>query len=277
MIGLEVFSASSAKTVENKAIKGSGQCDLTVSIITICYNSSKTIHQTIDSVLSQSYKNIEYIFIDGDSKDNTLNIIKGRVGHTENCHIYSEPDKGIYNAMNKGLSKAKGDIIAFINADDFYCSSDVLDKVVSIFSKSNVDAVYGNLIYVDPYNPDRVVRKWKAGPMSHSSFLNGRMPPHPTFFVRKSVYDQLGGFNETFKISGDYELMLRFVFKEKIKIHYLNEFLVTMRNGGISNQSLSNRILANKEDRLAWKLNQIKPRFYTTLLKPLRKISQFFV
>jgi len=277
MIDLGVFPADSAKTVSNMVFKKPEKNNALVSIITICYNSSRTISKTIDSVLSQSYKNIEYIFIDGASKDDTVGIIKDRIGKNKNCFIYSEPDKGIYNAMNKGLAKANGDIIAFINADDFYSGTDVLDKVVNTFLDPKIDAIYGNLIYVDSEEPNKIVRKWKAGPMSHSSFLNGRMPPHPTFFVRKSVYDKYGGFNETFRISGDYELMLRFLFKEKIRVSYINEYLVTMRNGGISNQSLSNRILANKEDRLAWKLNQIKPRFYTILLKPLRKISQFFV
>ena len=277
MIDLGMFPADTAKTVSKMGLKKQKGKDALVSIITICFNSSKTIKKTIDSVLTQSYKNIEYIFIDGASKDNTLSIIKNRINDYENCFIYSEPDKGIYNAMNKGLAKAKGDIIAFINADDFYSNAEVLHKVVETFSDSNIDAIYGNLLYVDSDNPNKIIRKWKAGPMSHSSFLNGRMPPHPTFFVRKNVYDTYGGFNETFRISGDYELMLRFLFKEKIKVTYINEYLVTMRNGGISNQSLSNRILANKEDRLAWKLNRIKPRFYTILLKPLRKISQFFV
>lgn len=245
-----------------------------ISVITVCYNSVSTIEATILSVLQQSYATIEYIVVDGDSNDGTKSVLeKYRDKITK---IVSEKDKGLYDALNKGIKLATGDVIAFLHADDFYTDPTVIEKYVKVFEGGNYDAVYANLFYVDADDTTKVKRKWNSGEYNHGAFLNGWMPPHPTLFVRKEIYEKYGSFNTDFKTSADYELMLRLIHKHKIKLGYLKEFTVKMRVGGQSNSSLNNRIKANLEDRRAWEVNQLKPRFYTLLLKPFRKITQFF-
>lgn len=245
-----------------------------ISVITVCYNSVSTIEATILSVLQQSYATIEYIVVDGDSNDGTKSVLeKYRDKITK---IVSEKDKGLYDALNKGIKLATGDVIAFLHADDFYTDPLVVEKYVKVFVGGNYDAVYANLFYVDADDTTKVKRKWNSGEYNHGAFLNGWMPPHPTLFVRKEIYEKYGSFNTDFKTSADYELMLRLIHKHKIKLGYLKEFAVKMRVGGQSNASLNNRIKANLEDRRAWEVNQLKPRFYTLLLKPFRKITQFF-
>lgn len=245
-----------------------------VSIITITYNSEPTLKDTIESVINQTYKNIEYILIDGGSTDETLSIIKSYGNKIST--LISEKDNGLYDALNKGISLATGDVIGILHSDDFYTNNHVIQHVVSSFSNSPVDAVYADLYYVDKINTNQIHRKWKAGIYKEGMFFNGWMPPHPTFFVKRSIYETYGNFNLNLTSSSDYELMLRFIHKHKIKLAYLPEFIIKMRIGGKSNVTLKNRIKANKEDRLAWKLNNVKPYFYTLYLKPLRKIIQLF-
>lgn len=245
-----------------------------VSIITITYNSEPTLKDTIESVINQTYKNIEYILIDGGSTDETLSIIKSYGNKIST--LISEKDSGLYDALNKGISLATGDVIGILHSDDFYTNNHVIQHVVSLFSNSPVDAVYADLYYVDKINTNQIHRKWKAGIYKEGMFFNGWMPPHPTFFVKRSIYETCGNFNLNLTSSSDYELMLRFIHKHKIKLAYLPEFIIKMRIGGKSNVTLKNRIKANKEDRLAWKLNNVKPYFYTLYLKPLRKIIQLF-
>ncbi len=245
-----------------------------VSIITITYNSEATLKDTINSVVSQTYSDIEYILIDGKSTDNTISIIKSYGNKIST--LVSEKDKGLYDALNKGISLATGDIIGILHSDDFYTDTHVIQKVVDTFNKSHADAVYADLYYVDKDNTNTIHRKWKSGEYTHGMFLNGWMPPHPTVFIKKDIYTKLGNFNLELTSAADYELMLRFIHKHKIKLAYLPEFIIKMRVGGKSNVSLKNRIKANKEDRNAWKLNNIKPYFYTLYLKPLRKIVQLF-
>jgi glycosyltransferase involved in cell wall biosynthesis len=225
---------------------------LKVSIITITYNSESTLIDTIDSVLNQTYKDIEYIIIDGKSTDSTVSII----------HSYKD--------------KATGDIIGVLHSDDFYTNHQVIEKIVQTFNLNQADAVYADLFYVDKTNVDKILRKWKSGNYKHGMFVNGWMPPHPTFFVRRHCYEKYGSFNLDLVSAADYELMLRFVHKHQIKLAYLPEFIIKMRAGGLSNASLSNRIRANKEDRKAWLMNGLKPKFHTLYLKPLRKIIQLF-
>lgn len=245
-----------------------------ISVITVCYNSVSTIEATILSVLQQTFSDVEYIVVDGDSNDGTKDILeKYRDKITK---IVSERDKGLYDALNKGIKLASGDVIAFLHADDFYTDHLVLEKYAKAFENGNYDAVYANLFYVDAVDITKIKRKWTSGEYRHGAFLNGWMPPHPTLFVRKEIYQRYGGFDTEFKTSADYELMLRLIHKHKIKLGYLKEFAVKMRVGGQSNASLNNRIKANLEDRRAWDVNQLKPRFYTLLLKPFRKITQFF-
>ncbi len=226
------------------------------------------------SVLNQTYDNIEYIIIDGGSTDGTLSIVEKYRNKINK--VISEKDKGLYDALNKGIDAATGDVIGFLHSDDFYTSNDVILSYVETFARTNADAVYSDLYYVDKYNTTKIIRKWTSGTYEKSSFINGWMPPHPTFFVKKNIYKQYGKFNLSFKSAADYELMLRFIERYKIKIAYLPYFSVKMRVGGKSNITIKNRLNANIEDRKAWSVNGLRPRFYTLYLKPFRKLLQFF-
>ena len=245
-----------------------------VSIITVCLNSEKTIENTIQSVLFQSYKNIEYIVIDGNSTDNTKSIL-GKYADFITT-LVSEPDKGLYDAMNKGLKLATGDVIGILNSDDLYKDLFVVEKVIKQFDEQ-VDAVYGDIVYVDKNDITRIVRYWRSGLYKRYKMKFGWMPPHPAFFVRRTIYERYGEFNTAFKNSADYELMLRLIYKHRITVVYLSEILVYMRAGGQGNASIKNRLRANKEDRLAWSANGLKPPFMLRLLKPLRKLPQFIL
>jgi len=245
---------------------------LKVSIITATFNSAATVLDTLKSVQSQTWQELEHIVVDGASIDDTLRLLEA--GKHRGPFV-SEPDKGIYDAMNKGIQMASGEIVGILNSDDVYANPTIIEKVVQLFEQTGADAVYGDLWYVDAADMQRVKRKWVAGSYSRESFLYGWMPPHPTFFVRKSVYAQYGSFNLDMYTAADYELMLRFLYKYQIPAAYLPEVMVKMRVGGASNQSLKNRLLANKGDRLAWKVNGLKPYWFTVTLKPIRKITQF--
>lgn len=245
-----------------------------VSIVTVCYNSAETIENTLISVISQSYPNIEYIVIDGQSTDATLEII-GRY-KSKLAKVISEPDKGIYDAINKGIQLASGELVGVLNSDDFYVNSSVIEEVVNTLQQKNADCVYGDLQYVDRQNTDLIKRNWVSGKYEQGLFYKGWMPPHPTFFIKNECYKKYGYFNLKLKSAADYELMLRMLHLHQIKAAYLPKVLVKMRVGGKSNISLMNRIKANREDKLAWNINGIKPRFYTLLMKPLSKLGQFF-
>lgn len=244
-----------------------------ISIITVTYNSAKTLEQTIQSVLLQDHDDLEYIIVDGNSTDDTLSIIRNY--RHKIAHFISEKDEGLYHALNKGIALATGEIIGILHADDFYTSDNVLTRIHETMSVENADAVYADLYYVDKDDTNKIVRKWRSGKYTAGKFLLGWMPPHPTFFVKKEMYDKYGVFNTALRSAADYELMLRFIHKHKIKLAYLPEFIVKMRTGGQSNASVKNRVKANQEDRKAWQLNGLKPYFFTLTLKPLRKIFQF--
>ncbi len=244
-----------------------------VSIITITYNSEKTLDDTIKSVLSQTYENIEYIIVDGASSDRTIEIIKKY--ENEISKFISEADNGIYDAMNKGLELATGDIVGILNSDDVYFDNKVIEKVVNQFKDKNTDSVYGDLIYVNSEDISKKVRYWKSQAFNEWLFKKGWHPAHPTFFVKKEIYDRYGSFNIDFKIAADYELMLRFLEKEKITSSYIPKVFVKMRLGGESNQSLKNIIQANLESYSAWKINGLYINPFVFLLKPLSKIKQF--
>ncbi len=244
-----------------------------VSIITVCYNSAATIKDTIDSVISQNYQDIEYIVIDGKSTDRTLEIIRSYSSQIMKC--FSEADNGLYYAINKGIKVATGEIVGLVHADDVLAAKDVISKVVEVFIKSKCEAIYSDLQYVDKDNLNKVFRDWKAGSYSDGMFLNGWMPPHPTFYAKRRLFADLGAYNTSFKISADYELMLRFLHGNKISIKYIPEVLVKMRVGGKSNSSIINRVKANLEDRKAWRVNYLKPNYFTLYQKPLSKLIQF--
>jgi glycosyltransferase involved in cell wall biosynthesis len=249
---------------------------LKISIITITYNSAKTVEDTVRSVLSQDYPDIEYIIVDGLSKDSTLSILQKY--STRISRIISEKDKGLYDALNKGITAATGDVVGMLHSDDTYTDSTVISKIANLFKNdANVDGVYADLVFVDRVNPDKVLRTWIAGEYKEGAFKKGWMPPHPTFFVKRKLYEKFGLFNIGLKLSADYELMLRFIHKNKIRVSYLPEVIVKMRMGGISNTSLFVKIKANIEDKLAWKLNGLKPGFLTTIRKPLKKLTQYFI
>ncbi len=242
-----------------------------VSIITIAYNSAETIEDTIKSIVTQNYSNLEYIIIDGGSTDKTLSIVdKFKDSITT---IVSEPDKGIYDAMNKGVQNATGDIVGILNSDDIYADNKVVSRIVEAIG--NKDSIYADLVYVDRDNTDKVTRYWKSGKYRKGIFKSGWMPPHPTFFIKKSCYNQYGTYNLQLKSAADYELMLRMLHKHNISVAYLPEVITKMRVGGQSNATLVNRIKANKEDKLAWSINDLKPGPLTLIMKPVRKISQF--
>jgi glycosyltransferase involved in cell wall biosynthesis len=244
-----------------------------ITIITVCFNSSKTIKDCIQSVVNQSYTNLEYIVIDGQSTDDTLEIVKSFESKIHN--ILSENDKGMYDAINKGIALATGDVIGILNSDDLYVDENVLAEVVEKMKTTHSDALYADLNYVDQVDTEKVVRYWKSGEYKSNSFLSGWMPPHPTFFIKKEFYRRFGLFSLDLVSAADYELMLRMVLKNKAKLTYLPRVIVHMRVGGMSNASLSNRLRANKEDRKAWEMNDLQPKSYTLLFKPLRKIVQY--
>ena len=245
-----------------------------VSVITVTYNSAQTVEDTIKSVVNQDYNDIEYIIIDGLSKDNTLEIVNKY--NTKIAKVISEKDHGIYDAISKGIKNATGDIVVALNSDDMYASNDIITKVVELFKSSHADAVYGDLNYVDRVDTKKVIRKWKSGVYKKGHFLKGWMPPHPTLFVRNYCYQKYGSFNLSLRSSADYELMLRFIHKHQIKVAYLPQLIVNMRAGGQSNVSFKNRFKANREDRKAWEINGLKPGLLTLLRKPLSKIKQYF-
>lgn len=244
-----------------------------ISIITVSLNSSKTIGDTLRSVADQTYLHIEHIIVDGGSMDDTMEVVEG-FPHV--AKKISEKDNGIYDGMNKGIEMASGDIIGILNADDMYADANVIQKVVDAFKDSEVDAVYADLVFVDPLDTEKVVRRWQSRKHNASDFYYGWMPPHPTFFVRKSIYQLFGRFDTRLKSAADYELMLRFLLRNKIRSRHIPFTIIRMRNGGKSTASLKNRLKANQEDRRAWKINGLKPHFFTLILKPLRKLDQFF-
>jgi glycosyltransferase len=244
-----------------------------ISIITVTSNSALTISKCLNSVESQQYK-VEHIIIDNCSIDETLEIIKS---YSYIDKVVSEADHGIYYAMNKGIAMATGDVIGILNSDDFFVCNSVIEKVSEIFKDERIDSCYSDLVYVDPFDNTKITRCWKSGSFNERSFYWGWMPPHPTFFVRRSVYEKYGLFNTDIGTAADYELMLRFLVKRKITTAYIPEVLVIMQDGGISNSSLIKRIKANRMDSSAWKVNGLKPYPWTIFCKPLRKISQFMV
>lgn len=244
-----------------------------VSIITSVFSNRQYLANAIDSVLGQTYKNIEYIIVDGGSKDGTIEVVKSYGDKIDK--FISEPDEGVYFALNKGINMATGDLIAILHSDDFYVNKTVISQVVTAFTQSNADAVYANLYYISNTNTDKIVRTWDAGIYYPNSFYKGWMPAHPAFFVKRKIYQKYGAFNTNLKFAADYELMMRFILKHTIKLYYVPKFFVKMRTGGASNRNIGNRLKANLEDRKAWKLNGFTPRWYTLLLKPLIKIFQY--
>jgi glycosyltransferase involved in cell wall biosynthesis len=245
----------------------------TISIVTPTYNSATTLRDCLDSVRSQTAP-VEHLIIDGGSRDDTLAIAES---YPHIAKIVSGKDRGIFDALNKGIALTSGEVIGILNSDDFYADSQVLSRVAAVFEDPAIDSCYGDLVYVNPDDTGRVTRNWKSGPYARDKFFWGWMPPHPTFFVRRSIYERYGTFSLDLGSAADYELMLRFLVRHRVTTAYIPEVLVRMRAGGVSNASFANRLKANRMDRKAWDINELRPWPWTTYLKPLRKIKQYFL
>jgi glycosyltransferase len=243
-----------------------------ISVVTITLNSAATIADTLQSVASQSYPYVEHLVIDGNSSDDTLSIVQaqGRTG----IRVLSEPDGGIYQAMNKGLRLAQGELVGFLNADDVYQDAQVLADVARVAQDGRVDAIYGDLVYVSQTNPAWVIRHWHSGRWTPGRLRFGWMPPHPTVYVRKALIDSLGGFDERLRIAADYDFMLRLLNCSRIHVAYLERVMVRMRTGGASNRSLAMMWQKSREDLIALKRNNIGG-WFTLLCKNVRKLPQF--
>lgn len=242
-----------------------------MSLVTVVYNDRR-VGRALDSILDQRHDaQLEIIVVDGGSTDGTLDILQNYRPHITT--LISEPDHGIYDAMNKGIAKATGDVVGILNADDVYQDAYVLQDVVSAFQVSQVEACYGDLVYVD--EKDQVVRYWRSSEYRRSKFYFGWMPPHPTFFVRRHLYDRYGVFDIRHHIAADYELILRFLFKNRVTPYYLDRVLIRMTIGGKSNRSVSNIIQGNYEVYRAWRRNGLALGYLVPFLKPAQKILQF--
>lgn len=245
-----------------------------VSIITVTYNSQKYLEDCILSVINQKYKDIEYIIIDGKSSDNTVNIIK----KYENVLAgwISETDRGMYDAINKGMQMATGDVIGILNSDDILADPNVINSIVDAFKENDADVIYGDLEYVDPDDINKIYRIWKGKPYKRSLFKTGWMPAHPTFYIKKSFVDKYGGYENHFYSAADYEFMSRYLFVHKLNAYYLPKLLVKMRRGGQSNNNIYMRLRANRRDYLAMKKNHVPFPFVVSILKPLSKLHQYY-
>ena len=247
-----------------------------ISIITASYNSAKTIKDTIESIINQTHQDVEYIIIDGGSTDGTVEIVKA---YQEKFPIklISEPDNGLYDAMNKGIKIATGEVVGILNSDDFYKNNSVLEKVAQAFDNDQeLDGCYADLEFVAQNDVKKIVRVWRAGDYEEKKLDNGWIIPHPTFFVKRMAYQRYGDFDLKFKIASDYEFLLRLLKVYKIKIKYLPEIFVSMREGGVSTANIKQRKSGWQELRSAWKSNNLKtPRFFITR-RVLSKISQYF-
>lgn len=244
-----------------------------VSVITATYNSSETIIDTLKSLEQQSYPDIEYIIVDGASKDNTLEVVR------ENCSrvskIISEPDKGIYDALNKGIQAATGEVIGFLHSDDLFAYPDAVADMVATLEKNQSQAVYADLAYVSKDDTEKMIRLWTSGTYQRNKMLIGWMPPHPTFYMRRELYLSLGLFDLGFKIAADYDSLLRYLWSNQVSMSYLPKVLIKMRVGGASNRSLSNIYKKTCEDILALKKNNVFwPK--ALVIKNVSKVPQFF-
>lgn len=245
-----------------------------ISIVTVCYNSAATIADTLRAVTTQDHPDIEHVIVDGASTDDTVRIIQQHRNH--HAKLVSEPDRGIYDAMNKGTAMATGEIVGTLNADDVYADETVLSQVAKVFSDPEIDACYADLVYVDPHNPKRIVRYWQSCDYRPGLFEKGWMPAHPTFFVRREIYEKFGGFDLAFPRQADFELTMRFLAVHKIRSMYVPRVWVRMRTGGVSNNSLTGILRGNIEAYRACKKNGLHVGLFFIPRKVLSRIPQFF-
>jgi glycosyltransferase involved in cell wall biosynthesis len=245
---------------------------LKISLITVSFNAESTIARCIESAISQNFKNIEYIIIDGASTDKTVEIINRYKSHIS--VLVSETDKGIYHAMNKGIKLATGDIIGMLNADDYFNDDTILSSVALAFNQQNTNIIYGDLDYVNAKG--KAIRKWRSGQYKQGMFNWGWMPPHPTFYCKRELFEQFGYYSLKYGTAADYELMLRFMHLNRVPAFYLKKVMINMIIGGKSNKNLSSRVKGLYFDFKAMRANGILFPFATLTSKPLRKIIQYF-
>ena len=243
------------------------------SIITVVFNNGKTIEDTIRSIESQTYRNVEHIVIDGGSTDQTLDVIQRH--QDKIAKFITEPDRGIFDAMNKGLRLATGDVVALLNADDIYADAGVLQRMADVFADSTVAVCYADLVYVDPQDLDKPVRYWKSSAFRPGLFARGWVPAHPTFFARRSVYQQYGGYDESLGLASDFELMLRLLERYRLKSVYIPQVSVKMRLGGASNRSIRNIVRQNIDIVRACRKNHVPVSLLFFFAKPWAKLSQY--
>ena len=244
-----------------------------ISIITATYNSEASIASALRSIEEQDYKNIEVLLIDGKSKDNTIEVAKK--AFSGDLKIISEKDRGIYDALNKGVFHATGDIVGFVHSDDLLASETTVSDIVKAFEEKKVDGVYGDLQYVKKEDPSKVVRYWKSQPFRSQLLSNGWMPAHPSLFLKKEVYKKHGFFDLDYNIAADYDFMLRILQDDSLNFHYLPQVITKMRVGGASNRSLKNIVQKSSEDLRALRANKIKNPAKVLAYKNLSKLSQF--
>ena len=246
----------------------------TVSLITVSYNSVTTIADTINSVLAQSYPNIEYIVIDGASSDGTWEIVSSF--GSKISRFISKPDYGMYDALNKGIKLATGNIVGILNSDDFLYDNEVIEKVMNVFKDKNVDAVFGDVQFIDPVLTSKVVRYYSSKHFNPGRFKFGYMPAHPSFYVKRECYEKLGYYKTDYKIGADFELLVRFLYIHKITFKYLEMPFVSMRTGGISNKSIRSNITLNREIARACRENGLRTNYLFIYSKYITKIFEFF-
>ncbi len=258
---------------------------ITFSIVTAARNAERHIADCLHSIRRQACEaqrpfGIEHVVVDGASTDGTLDVVRDHEKSAQpplSVRVISEPDRGIYDAMNKGIAAATGDLVGTLNADDAYADANVLARVAAAFVDEAIRATYGDLHFFrdGPDGSREVVRRWKAGTYTPRSFRWGWMPPHPTFFARRSLFERYGAYRLDLGSAADYELMLRFLAQHGVAASYIPEVLIHMRVGGVSTRSLANHLRANRMDRQAWRVNDLKPYPWTLWVKPLRKLHQF--
>lgn len=248
---------------------------MTISILTATYNSDKTLRDTIESVLRQGYRDFEYIIIDGGSKDRTLDIIKEYEPKFEGRLKYiSEPDNGIYDAMNKGIKMATGDVVGILNSDDFYTADDALQKIADAFEKNDIDATYGDIHFVNDVDLTKMVRYYSSAVFKRSFMRFGLMPAHPSFYCKRLIYEKYGAFDTSYRIAADFENLLRLIFIHRIKTHYIPKDFVTMRTGGASTAGFASRKMIMREHLQAMKKNGVYSNFFLLSLRYFYKIYE---
>lgn len=242
-----------------------------VSIITSCFNREKTIEVTLQSVLQQTYSDVEYIVVDGASKDNTLNIVNKY--KEQISKIVSEPDRGMYEGLNKGIRMATGDIIGLMHSDDCFYSKNTLEHVVEMFQKTGTDLIYGNGLFVDENEPSKIVRNWISGTYSKAKMKRGWLPLHPTVYIRRECFERLGLYDESYKIAADSDFLVRYMYEGNLKVAYLNEYIVRMRMGGLSTDPEK---MKQKwaEDLRMYRSHGFSP-YWTLMCKIASKVPQF--